>query len=58
MIASITDFLKLDYFSSNPCDRPIQQKKYRLVAFSFAMVAISFTKDISKNKSYTGQEFQ
>jgi hypothetical protein len=22
-IAAITDFLKLDYFSSNPCDHPI-----------------------------------
>jgi hypothetical protein len=27
MNAAITDLLKLDYFSSNPCDHPIQQKK-------------------------------
>jgi hypothetical protein len=42
-IAAIADFLKLDYFSSSLCDRPVRRKKSTVIAFSFAMVAIIFT---------------
>jgi hypothetical protein len=41
MLAAIADLLKLDYFSSNPCDHPIQQKKNRAIAFCLTMVAIA-----------------
>jgi hypothetical protein len=41
MIAVIADFLKLDYFSLNPCDHPVQRKKSRVIVFSLAMVAIA-----------------
>jgi hypothetical protein len=33
-IVEVAVLLKLDYFSSNPCDRPAQWKKSRAIAFS------------------------
>jgi hypothetical protein len=50
-VEAITDLLKLDYFSSNPCDRPIQQKN-RVIAVSLAMAAI-----VSANASKMAEYF-
>jgi hypothetical protein len=49
---TIADFPKLDYFSSNPCDRPTQQRKNRAIAFFLAMVAIA-SANASKMAEYS-----
>jgi hypothetical protein len=48
------DFLGDRSSEKSTCDRPIQQRKNRAIAFSLAMVAIAFVRRLAPYQIWTG----